>query len=127
MPVEQPRCRGGDEEHAVEAPVGWIGREDIHIDRRCRSAEVVEDLDLAVLRDSLAVLPQLQATLRDTAEPGLQMLLQEIGEGGFGVVYEARRTKTGNRVALKTLPTGIDGQYPRHQGYLRQVWQAPDN
>jgi DNA mismatch repair protein MutS len=38
--------------------------------------------DLAVLRDSLGVLPQLQAGLRDIAEPGLQVLLQEIGDHG---------------------------------------------
>ncbi|MEM6692655.1 MAG: hypothetical protein AAF664_24715 [Planctomycetota bacterium] len=32
-------------------------------------------------------------------------LIREIGRGGFGVVYEARHLKLGERVALKTLPT----------------------
>jgi len=36
-------------------------------------------------------------------------LVREIGRGGFGVVYEGRHIQRHDRVALKTLPTGING------------------
>lgn len=46
----------------------------------------------------------------DNNQLGDYQLLGKLGQGGMGVVYEARHTKTGNRVALKTLPTSLDGQ-----------------
>ncbi len=42
---------------------------------------------------------------------GEYLLVRELGRGGFGVVYEAEHTQRGNRVALKTLPTGLDGRH----------------
>lgn len=41
---------------------------------------------------------------------GNYVLIRELGCGGFGVVYEAQHGQHGNRVALKTLPTGVPGQ-----------------
>ncbi len=41
---------------------------------------------------------------------GEYLLIGELGRGGFGVVYDARHIQHGNRVALKTLPTGLTGQ-----------------
>lgn len=37
-------------------------------------------------------------------------LLGPLGQGAMGIVHEARDSKTGNLVALKVLPTNLDGQ-----------------
>lgn len=48
--------------------------------------------------------------LPDANRLGDYELIRKLGQGGMGIVYEAQHTKTNNRVALKTLPTGGDGQ-----------------
>lgn len=48
--------------------------------------------------------------LPDANRLGDYELIRKLGQGGMGIVYEARHTKTNNRVALKTLPAGGDGQ-----------------
>ena len=48
--------------------------------------------------------------LPDANRLGDYELIRKLGQGGMGIVYEARHTKTNNRVALKTLLTGGDGQ-----------------
>lgn len=46
--------------------------------------------------------------LAATNQLGDYELIRKVGQGGMGIVYEARHTKTNNRVALKTLPSGGD-------------------
>lgn len=58
--------------------------------------------------DSDALAPTYE--LPDANHLGDYELIRKLGQGGMGVVYEARHTKTNNRVALKTLLTGGDGQ-----------------
>ena len=62
----------------------------------------------ALDKDAAALAPTYE--LPDANRLGDYELIRELGRGGMGIVYEALHTKTNNRVALKTLPTGGDGQ-----------------
>ena len=104
----QARSRTGSEREA-------------YLDGACADAEVrsaVEDLLSADGQDSFFDRP---ASLADTtASPiaeregmtiGRYKLLQEIGEGGFGVVYMADQTEPVRRkVALKIIKPGMDSR-----------------
>lgn len=47
-------------------------------------------------------------------------LVREIGRGGCGVVFEAKHTETGHRVAIKVLPLGYLSMAPQRREQLRR-------
>lgn len=63
-----------------------------------------------------------------TANPGDNLLhyrlIQKIGEGGMGVVYEAEDTRLGRTVALKLLQPSISGNSEVRQRFLREARAA---
>jgi tetratricopeptide (TPR) repeat protein len=61
-----------------------------------------------------------QARLAPGQKVGRFELLRELGRGGFGVVYEARDTEIGRRVALKAVRTGRRSS-ARHERLLQEA------
>ena len=63
-----------------------------------------------------------------TANPGDNLLhyrlIQKIGEGGMGVVYEAEDTRLGRTVALKLLQPSVSGNSEVRQRFLREARAA---
>ena len=103
--------------------IASIDERDAYLDRACRDdVELREQIEtlLAAHDDSSSFLESphsaiVQSTvdLVVTEKPGMLIghykLLQQIGEGGFGVVYMAEQTKPVHRkVALKVIKLGMD-------------------
>ncbi len=55
---------------------------------------------------------------------GNYQTIREIGRGGMGIVYEARHTGTGERVAVKVLPRNRSGDARTLERFLREAEAA---
>ena len=78
-------------------------------------------LDLPAVRDSTPATADPYKTYSGLPTlPGYE-LLSQLGEGGMGVVYHARRLKDGSDVAVKTIRPAEQGSSPTVQRFLREA------
>ena len=59
-----------------------------------------------------------------TQQIGRYKILQEIGRGAMGIVYEAIQSRLGRRVALKVLPAGAAFSGIARERFLREARAA---
>lgn len=113
---EDPRILQASREYLAELEAGRRPDRQAFLSRTPELAEQLSEcfdgIDLAQSLRPPVPIPQLQPEF--TASPvGDFQILNEIGRGGMGVVYEAIQLSLGRRVALKVLPfaTALDAKH----------------